>query len=119
MCRKTDEDSCVHLEFNDQATLEEIRKINPAYGNAISRDVADRGQALAERIDQADGSLTASDSAKPKHNCLSIKLQEGRGQAHKGVVRRATGRTLTEQAHRSAHLGRPIRLLAVTRNHRL
>ncbi len=53
-----------HLDFNDQATLEEIRKINPAYGNAISRDVADRGQALAERIDQADGSPTASDVAK-------------------------------------------------------
>ena len=53
-----------HLDFNDQATLEEIRKINPAYGNAISRDVADRGQALAERIDQADGSPTASDAAK-------------------------------------------------------
>jgi hypothetical protein len=53
-----------HLDFNDQATLEELRKINPAYGNAISRDVADRGQALAERIDQAEGSLTASDVAK-------------------------------------------------------
>ena len=53
-----------HLDFNDQATLEEIRKINPAYGNAISRDVSDRGQALAERIDQADGSPTASDVAK-------------------------------------------------------
>lgn len=33
-----------HLDFNDQATIEEIRKINPAYANAISRDVADRGQ---------------------------------------------------------------------------
>jgi predicted AAA+ superfamily ATPase len=53
-----------HLDFNDQATLEEIRKINPAYGNAISRDVSDRGQALAERIDQAEGSPTASDVAK-------------------------------------------------------
>ena len=53
-----------HLDFNDPSTLEEIRKINPAYGNAISRDVADRGQALAERIDQADGSPTASDVAK-------------------------------------------------------
>lgn len=53
-----------HLDFNDQATLEELRKINPAYGNAISRDIADRGQALAERIDQADGSLTATDAAK-------------------------------------------------------
>ena len=33
-----------HLDFNDQATMEEIRKINPAYANAISRDVADSGQ---------------------------------------------------------------------------
>jgi hypothetical protein len=53
-----------HLDFNDPSTLEEIRKINPAYGNAISRDVADRGQAPAQRIDQADGSPTASDVAK-------------------------------------------------------
>jgi hypothetical protein len=44
-----------HLDFNDQATIEEIRKINPAYANAISRDVADRGNALAERIAASDG----------------------------------------------------------------
>jgi hypothetical protein len=53
-----------HLDFNDQATIEEIRKINPAYANAISRDVADRGNALAEKIDSADGSATASAVAK-------------------------------------------------------
>jgi hypothetical protein len=53
-----------HLDFNDQATLEEIRKINPAYSNAISHDVADKGQALAERIDQADGGPAATDVAK-------------------------------------------------------
>lgn len=53
-----------HLDFNDQATLEEIRKINPAYTNAISRDVADRGNALAEKIDAADGNSTASTVAK-------------------------------------------------------
>ena len=53
-----------HLDFNDQATIEEIRKINPAYANAISRDVADRGNALAEKIDMADGSETASAIAK-------------------------------------------------------
>ncbi|MGO9431398.1 DUF499 domain-containing protein [Rhodoblastus sp.] len=53
-----------HLDFNDQATIEEIRKINPAYGNAISRDVADRGNALAEKIDAADGNPTASAVAK-------------------------------------------------------
>jgi hypothetical protein len=53
-----------HLDFNDQATLEEIRKINPAYSNAISRDIADRDNALAERIATADGSPTASSVAK-------------------------------------------------------
>jgi hypothetical protein len=53
-----------HLDFNDQGTLEEIRKINPAYTNAISRDVADRGNALAEKIDAADGNPTASAVAK-------------------------------------------------------
>jgi hypothetical protein len=53
-----------HLDFNDQATLEEIRKINPAYTNAISRDVADRGKALAEKIDAADDNSTASAVAK-------------------------------------------------------
>lgn len=53
-----------HLDFNDQATIEEIRKINPAYANAISRDIADRGNALAERIDAAEGVPTASAVAK-------------------------------------------------------
>lgn len=53
-----------HLNFNDPATLEEIRKINPAYTNAISRDVADRGNALAEKIDAADDNATASADAK-------------------------------------------------------
>jgi hypothetical protein len=53
-----------HLDFNDQGTLEEIRKINPTYTNAISRDIADRGNALAEKIDAADGNSTASAVAK-------------------------------------------------------
>jgi len=53
-----------HLDFNNQATLEEIRKINPAYTNAISRDVADRGNALAEKIAAADGVSTPSAVAK-------------------------------------------------------
>src|SRR5258708_33710218 len=48
-----------HLDFNDQGTQEEIRKINPAYANAISHDVADRGNALAEKIDAADSNSTA------------------------------------------------------------
>jgi len=53
-----------HLDFNDQATIEELRKINASYANAISRDVADRGNALAEKIDAADGNRTASAVAK-------------------------------------------------------
>jgi len=53
-----------HLDFNDQATLEEIRKINAAYTNAISRDISDRGNALAEKIDAADGNRTVSSVAK-------------------------------------------------------
>lgn len=53
-----------HLDFNDPNTIEEIRKINPNYNNAISRDVADRGNALAERIAAADGVTTASSVAK-------------------------------------------------------
>lgn len=53
-----------HLDFNNQATLEEIRKINANYGNAIARDIADRGNALAEKIDAADGNSTASAVAK-------------------------------------------------------
>ena len=53
-----------HLDFNDPATLEEIRKINGGYANAISRDIADRGNALAERICDADGTRTASAVAK-------------------------------------------------------
>ena len=40
-----------HLDFNDIGTLEEVRKINPHFTNAISKDVADQGNALAERVD--------------------------------------------------------------------
>lgn len=53
-----------HLDFADQAVLEEIAKINPTYGGAIAKDIADRGNALAERIDAAEGSGTASAVAK-------------------------------------------------------
>lgn len=53
-----------HLDFNDPGTLEQIRQINGGYANAISRDIADRGNALAERICDADGTRTASAVAK-------------------------------------------------------
>lgn len=53
-----------HLNFNQFGVIEEIRKINPTFTNAISRDVADGGNALAERIDDAKGSHIASEVAK-------------------------------------------------------
>jgi hypothetical protein len=53
-----------HLDFNDQATLEELKKINQNFIPAIARDVASRGSALAERIDAVDGNTTASSVAK-------------------------------------------------------
>jgi hypothetical protein len=53
-----------HLDFNDQQTLEEIRKINAAYTNAIAKDVADKGNATAEKIDAAEGRPHASAVAK-------------------------------------------------------
>ena len=53
-----------HLDLNDQATLEEVRKINASFTNAISRDIADRGNATAEKIDAADGKLQATSVAK-------------------------------------------------------
>jgi hypothetical protein len=52
------------LDFHDQATLEELRKINPGYMNAISHDIASRGDALAERIDAIDDNATATSVAK-------------------------------------------------------
>lgn len=53
-----------HLNLNDQATLEEVRKINASFTNAIARDIADRGNATAEKIDAADGKLQATAVAK-------------------------------------------------------
>lgn len=53
-----------HLDFNYPGTVEEIRKINNHYTNAISKDVADRGNALAEQVDAGEGSSTATAVAK-------------------------------------------------------
>jgi hypothetical protein len=49
-----------HLDFNDIGTLEEVRKINPHFSNAISKDIADQGNSLAERIDANIEPPTAS-----------------------------------------------------------
>lgn len=53
-----------HLDFNSPAVLEEIRKVNPNFVNAISKDVADAGNAIAEKIDADAGSSTATSVAK-------------------------------------------------------
>ena len=54
-----------HLDFNDIGTLEEVRKINPHFSNAISKDVADQGNALAERVDAKVGDGTGGRKADP------------------------------------------------------
>jgi hypothetical protein len=74
-----------HFDFNDQATIEEIRKINPAYSNAISRDISDRGNALAERIGATDGVPTAMSVAKTN-----------RGTPRRGTSRHLLAKTSTE-----------------------
>ncbi|MCJ2007043.1 DUF499 domain-containing protein [Methylobacterium sp. J-092] len=53
-----------HLDLNHGGTVEEIRKINNHFTNAISKDIADRGNALAEQIDDAAGSTTATSVSK-------------------------------------------------------
>lgn len=53
-----------HLDFNTQGVVEEIRKINPSFTNAIAKDVADRGNAIAEGLDSELGSTTTTEVAK-------------------------------------------------------
>ncbi|WP_442754267.1 DUF499 domain-containing protein [Methylocystis sp. JAN1] len=53
-----------HLDFNHAGTIEEIRKINSYFINAISKDIADRGNSLAEQVDAADGNSTATSVSK-------------------------------------------------------
>lgn len=53
-----------HLDFNHSGTVEEVRKINNHFINAISKDIASRGNALAEQIDAGDGASTASAVSK-------------------------------------------------------
>lgn len=53
-----------HLDLQHSGTTEEIRKINGHFTNAISKDIADRGNALAEQVDAIEGSSTASAVAK-------------------------------------------------------
>lgn len=53
-----------HLDLNVPGAMEEIRKINPNFTNAIARDIADNGNALAERLDAGAGNRAATQVAK-------------------------------------------------------
>lgn len=52
------------LDLNDRETLAEITLINPTLGNAISHDIASKGQAVAEVMDANLGGSDAQDSSK-------------------------------------------------------
>ncbi|RWD32092.1 MAG: ATP-binding protein [Mesorhizobium sp.] len=65
--KSTDQDFLIglqHLDFNTQGVVEEVRKINTHFTNAIAKDIADRGMAKAEEIDAGVGSTTATSVAK-------------------------------------------------------
>ena len=54
-----------HLDFNDQSTTEGNSQDQPGLRERhLARDVCDRGNALAEKIDAADGNRTATAVAK-------------------------------------------------------
>lgn len=53
-----------HLDLNVAGAMEEIRKINPNFSNAIARDIADNGNALAEKLDDGKGNRAATSVAK-------------------------------------------------------
>ena len=90
-----------HLDFNDQGTLEEIRKINPAYANAISRDVADRGNALAEKIDAADGNSDRVGGRQGAADVVAVGGGVAAARAHRWRAdrdaRRSAARSLGDQ----------------------
>jgi len=52
------------IDLNDAETLSEIRMINPTLENAISHDIADQGQAVAEVMDQNLGGTDARDACR-------------------------------------------------------
>lgn len=53
-----------HLDLNVPGAMEEIRKINPHFTNAIAHDIADHGNALAEKLDDGKGNWAATSAAK-------------------------------------------------------
>jgi hypothetical protein len=78
-----------HLDFNDIGTLEEVRKINPHFSNAISKDVADQGNALAERVDaniEPPASTTQSVAKLILMSSLSLAKEPLRGLRENEIV---------------------------------
>ncbi len=53
-----------HLDLNVPGALEEVKKINGNYTNAVTEDIQAKGSALAERIDSQKGNRLASGVAK-------------------------------------------------------
>ena len=52
------------IDLNDAETLSEIRQINPNLENAISHDIANQGNAVAEIMNQNIGSTDATDACR-------------------------------------------------------
>jgi hypothetical protein len=52
------------LDFNDRETLSEISQINSSLGNAIAKDIAANGTAVAETMDSNLGGSDAQDAAR-------------------------------------------------------
>jgi hypothetical protein len=52
------------FDLNNGEIASEIRVINPSLSSAIAHDISDRGNAVVEQIDKANGNTDASDAAK-------------------------------------------------------
>lgn len=52
------------IDLNDAETLSEIRQINPNLENAVSHDIANQGNSVAEIMDQNVGSTDATDACR-------------------------------------------------------
>lgn len=52
------------IDLNDAETLSEVRQINPTLENAVSHDIASRGAAVAEVMDQNLGTNDTADACR-------------------------------------------------------
>ena len=63
-CERSDLLHPYDLNLNNDEIGAEIRQINPALSAAIAHDIAHRGTAEVEQLDQANGNTDASDAAR-------------------------------------------------------